>query len=122
MTRKQGGEKYQQAYYVFEELAQASSTQSVNTLIAQAVSEIHLGRLPEAETALGQALGLDGESADALANTAVLNTILGKKDEVESAVTKLSAVAPGHVFLQETQRRKEAFDSASQKYTPKFEP
>ena len=45
----QGGEKYQAAYYVFEELAQASATQSVQSLVSQAVAELHLGRLEEAE-------------------------------------------------------------------------
>ena len=62
----QGGEKYQAAYYVFEELAQASATQSVQSLVSQAVAELHLGRLEEAEAALKQAQELDQAEQQAL--------------------------------------------------------
>ncbi|PNS16659.1 hypothetical protein CAC42_4623 [Sphaceloma murrayae] len=119
---REGGEKYQQAFYVFEELAQAPSTQAPGSLVAQAVSELHLGRLPEAETALQQAVGLDGEHADALANLAVLNTILGKDEEAQTAVKKLGSVDKAHPMLEEVNKRREAFEAAAAKYTPKFEP
>lgn len=74
----QGGEKYQQAFYVFEELAQAPSTSSAQSLISQAVAEIHLGRLEEAEAALQQVLAKDPKNADAIANSIVLDVIAGK--------------------------------------------
>ena len=74
----QGGEKYQQAFYVFEELAQAESTTSIQSLISQAVAEIHLGRLEEAEAALKQALAKDSKNPEAISNTLVLNAIVGK--------------------------------------------
>lgn len=74
----QGGEKYQQAFYVFEELAQAAATSSTQSLVSQALAEIHLGRLDEAEAALQQALSKDPKDADAVANTIILNTIAGK--------------------------------------------
>lgn len=74
----QGGEKYQQAFYVFEELAQAPSTSSTQSLISQAVAEIHLGRLEEAEAALQQALVKDPKNAEVIANMVALNVIAGK--------------------------------------------
>lgn len=74
----QGGEKYQQAFYVFEELAQAPSTSSTRSLVSQAVAEIHLGRLEEAEAALQQALVKDPKNAEVIANMVVLNVIAGK--------------------------------------------
>ena len=74
----QGGEKYQQTFYVFEELAQAPSTTSAQSLVSQAVAEIHLGRLEEAEAALQQALAKDPLHAECLANSIVLNVISGK--------------------------------------------
>lgn len=74
---KQGGEKYQQAFYVFEELAQAPATSSVRSLVAQAVAELHLGRLEEAESALDQAVKTEPGYADAIANTLVLSVISG---------------------------------------------
>ena len=78
----QGGEKYQQAFYVFEELAQAPATSSAQTLISQAVAELHLGRLEEAQAALDQAVKKGPEyAADAIANQLVLNVISGKGSE-----------------------------------------
>ena len=74
----QGGEKYQQAFYVFEELAQAPSTSSTQSLVSQAVAEIHLGRLEEAEAAIQQALTKDPTHPECLANNIVLNVIAGK--------------------------------------------
>ncbi|KAG8418044.1 hypothetical protein J3458_005484 [Metarhizium acridum] len=72
-----GGEKYQQAFYVFEELAQAPSTASIRSLVSQAVCELHLGRLEEAQTALEQALKKDPEYVEAIANMLVLTVISG---------------------------------------------
>lgn len=75
----QGGEKYQQAFYVFEELAQAPSTSAPKSLVGQAVAELHLGRLPEAEAALQQAVKKDSQEVEAIANSIVLNVLLGKE-------------------------------------------
>lgn len=83
----QGGAKYQEAFYVFEELAQAPSTSSVQTLVAQAVSETHLGRTEEAQAALDEALSKDPNYVTAIANAAVLQVIGGKdpKEYIECA-------------------------------------
>ena len=76
--RYQGGEKYQQAFYVFEELAQAPSTSSVWSLVSQAVCELHLGRTEEAQAALEQALEKEPKSAEAIVNSLVLAVISGQ--------------------------------------------
>ena len=73
-----GGEKYQQAFYVFEEMAQAPATSATKSLVGQAVAELHLGRLPEAEAALQQAVQRDANDSDAIANSIVLNVLTGK--------------------------------------------
>ncbi|KAF2087400.1 coatomer subunit epsilon [Saccharata proteae CBS 121410] len=116
---REGGEKYQQAFYVFEELAQAPATQAIQSLLGQAVSELHLGRLPEAEAALQQAMALDPKSADVIANTIVLNTILGK--DTTELRKELQSVQPQHPFLADVEAKKDVFKQASAKYTPKFE-
>ena len=77
LTGYQGGDKYQQSFYVFEELAQAPSTSSVRSLVSQAVAELHLGRTDEARSALEQALKKEPAFADAIANLAVLTLITG---------------------------------------------
>lgn len=83
----QGGEKYQQAFYVYEELAQAPSTSAPKSLVGQAVAELHLGRLPEAEAALQQAIQKDPRYVEAVTNLVVLNALLGKDTgELKSSV------------------------------------
>ena len=81
----QGGERYQQAFYVFEEMAQAPSTSATKSLVGQAISEIHLGRLPEAEAALEQAIQKDPKDAEAIANTLILYVIAGKSSTEQHA-------------------------------------
>ena len=73
-----GGPRYQQAYYVFEELAGNIATMSQTNLECQAVSELHMARLPEAETALDQVLAMDPESRSANVNKGVLNVLQAK--------------------------------------------
>ena len=75
---RQGGEKYQQAFYVFEELAQAPATSSIWSLVSQAVCELHLGRLEEAQAALELALKKEPEYAEAVANMLVLTVVSGQ--------------------------------------------
>ena len=117
---RQGGEDYQKAFYVFEELAQAPSSASATSLVAQAVSELHMGRMEEAETALNQALALEPENSTALANRLVLDTILGK--EGGESRQKLASVDAQHEMLEDLEAKREAFRAAMGKYTPKFEP
>ncbi|RSM01374.1 hypothetical protein CDV31_011370 [Fusarium ambrosium] len=112
-----GGEKYQQAFYVFEELAQAPSTSSVRSLVSQAVCELHLGRTEEAQAALDQALEKDANSADAIANLLVLNVISG--NNAEELTDKLKAADPNHQFLSDLEEKSALFDKAATKYSPK---
>ena len=117
----QGGEKYQSAFYVFEELAQTSQSQSPHSLVAQAVSELHLGRLPEAEAALQQAIEIDPKSADTIANLIVLNTLLGKKEETAQLKQQLESTNAEHRAVKDWAEKKSDFQKAAAKYTPKFE-
>lgn len=117
---RKGGEEYQKAFYVFEELAQAPGSQSATSLVAQAVAELHLGRIEEAETALGQALALEPENTEALANKLVLDVVAGR-DGTE-ARARLESVDKEHEILADLAAKREAFREACKKYNPKFEP
>ncbi|KAI9778181.1 MAG: hypothetical protein M1835_004988 [Candelina submexicana] len=112
-----GGEKYQAAFYVFEELAQAPSTTSTKSLVGQAVAELHLGRLPEAEAALQQAMEKNPKDAEVIANTIVLNVISGK--DVGELVESLRSTAPQHAFLSDLEEKSVLFDKAASKYSAK---
>lgn len=113
----QGGERYQQAFYVFEEMAQAPSSSATKSLVGQAVAELLLGRLPEAEVALQQAVQKDPGDVEAVANSIVLNTIAGK--DASQYRETLEGIAPEHPFLIDLREKSEAFDLAAGKYAAK---
>ncbi|KAJ6109296.1 coatomer subunit epsilon [Penicillium sp. IBT 16267x] len=112
-----GGEKYQSAFYVYEELASAPSTCSPVSIVGQAVAELHLGRLPEAEAALTSALEKYPEDAELIANTIVLNVLSGKPSTDLEA--RLKQVQPSHALLADIQEKSDFFDTAASKYAPK---
>ncbi|KAJ9141640.1 Coatomer subunit epsilon [Pleurostoma richardsiae] len=112
-----GGEKYQQAFYVFEELAQAPSTSSVRTLVSQAVAELHLGRTEEAQAALDQAVKKEPGYAEAIANLLVLSVISGKDPKEFTA--SLEKADAKHPFLTDLEEKSALFDKAAAKYSPK---
>ncbi|KAI5860766.1 coatomer epsilon subunit-domain-containing protein [Durotheca rogersii] len=112
-----GGDKYQQAFYVFEELAQAPSTSSVFSLVSQAVCELHLGRVEEAQAALEQALEKQPDNADALANLLVLHAVVGK--DVSELTSSLQKSPPQHPLLVDLEEKSDLFDKAAAKYSAK---
>lgn len=128
-----GGEKYQQAFYVFEELAQAPATSSIWSLVSQAVCELHLGRTEEAQAALEQALEKEPEYAEAIANLLVLTVISGKDPKELTAYDSpplpkrfsltdhrtLKKIDPQHRFLTDLEEKSELFDKAATKYKAK---
>ncbi|KAI4201445.1 MAG: hypothetical protein LQ350_003204 [Teloschistes chrysophthalmus] len=131
----QGGESYQSAFYVFEEMAQTPSSTSAKSLVAQAITELHLGRLPEAEAALNQALqqhqrqqndeGSSSSSKDddveAVANAVVLATLMGKREEQERYLKELKGGrgGEGHALVVDLEEKGRAFDAAAGKYAAK---
>ncbi|KYK60299.1 hypothetical protein DCS_01436 [Drechmeria coniospora] len=112
-----GGDKYQQAFYVYEELAQAPSTASIRSLVAQAVCELHLGRLEEAGSALEEAMKKEPGCADAIANMLVLQVISG--NDVAELAESLKKADGKHQFLLDLQQKSELFDAAATKYSAK---
>jgi len=112
-----GGEGYQQAYYVYEELAQAPATSAVLSLVGQAVSEIHLGRLPEAEVALQQASDKSAENPHVLSNSAVLSVLLG--NDPSNTLAKLRSIQPHNTLIAELDAKNDLFDKASARFSIK---
>ncbi|KAG6009063.1 hypothetical protein E4U21_003395 [Claviceps maximensis] len=112
-----GGEKYQQAFYVYEELAQAPATASIRSLVSQAICELHLGRLEEAQSALEQALQKDPQNVDAVANMLVLQVVSGRDDS--EYVELLQKADPKHQLLVDMDEKSALFDQAATKYTAK---
>ncbi|KAL8705911.1 MAG: hypothetical protein Q9201_001009 [Fulgogasparrea decipioides] len=121
LSTVQGGESYQSAFYVFEEMAQTPSSTSSKSLVSQAISELHLGRLPEAEAALNQALQNNESKKDieAIANAVVLATIMGKSAESERYLEELRKEKEDHVLLRDLEEKGRLFDQAMGKYAAK---
>ena len=116
-----GSEKYQSAFYVFEELATSPGNTSSTALVGQAVSEIHLGRWEEAQVALDQAVAMEGASVESIANSLVLASITGKNGEtVQSLMKTLKSRDPNHALVKDLEEKSSLFDTAAQKYSAKF--
>jgi coatomer protein complex subunit epsilon len=118
--REGGSEKYQSAFYVYEELASTPGTTSPTSLVGQAVAEIHLGRTEEAEAALQQALTSDNANVQAIANHVVLASVTGKKTEViQGLLQQLAVKDQEHALLKDLEEKSQAFDAAAAKYSAK---
>ena len=114
-----GSEKYQSAFYVFEELATTPGTTSTTALVGQAVSEMHLGRWEEANAALEQAMAIEGASPESIVNAIVLASVLGKQDLSKDLTAQLRSKEKGHVLLMDLQEKSDLFDTAAAKYSAK---
>ena len=115
-----GSEKYQSAFYVFEELATSPGNTSSTALVGQAVSEIHLGRWEEAQVALDQAVAMEGASVESIANSLALASITGKNGEaVQSLMKNLKSRDPNHALVKDLEEKSSLFDTAAQKYSAK---
>ncbi|KAL9535361.1 Coatomer subunit epsilon [Sphaerulina musiva] len=124
IAMRMGGEaNYQKAFYVFEEMAQGPSSRSVVSLVQQGVSELHLGRVEEAEVALGQAWEMEeGKNyAAAVVNKLVLDVGVGREG-TEELTERLKGLDKECEFLVELEEKRSAFEAAMAKYNPKFEP
>ncbi|RIB06023.1 coatomer epsilon subunit-domain-containing protein, partial [Gigaspora rosea] len=110
------GDKYQEAYYIYEEIAQSPSSNTVKVLNGQAVCNIHLGRYPEAENLLlrVEALNKSKSDPDTLVNLIMISNLIGKPTEVINR--QLKEVAPNHVFLQDLDLKTSLFDRSGQRF------
>ncbi|KAJ2157179.1 hypothetical protein GGF46_004684 [Coemansia sp. RSA 552] len=110
-----GGPKYTEAFYIFEELAQAS-VPTAKLTTAQAVCKMHLAQYPEALSLLEEALAMDSGDADTLANLVVCATLAGKPDETRQLyLTQLRHAAPTHPFVVDLDTKADEFDKIAAK-------
>ncbi|GBB86454.1 hypothetical protein RclHR1_12890009 [Rhizophagus clarus] len=112
-----GGDKYQEAYYIYEEIAQSPSSNTVKILNGQAVCNIHLGKHAEAETLLLEALNKSNDDPDTLVNLIVVSNLLNKPAEVVNRyINQLKEVSPNHAFLQDLDLKSSLFDRVAQRF------
>ncbi|KAJ2688771.1 hypothetical protein IWW39_001986 [Coemansia spiralis] len=108
----EGGQRYNEAYYVFMELAQASAVDTARLYCALAVSKMHLGQYDEATSHLQSALEADPNDPDTLANLVVCNSLTQSSEARARYLEQLAQVAPNHPFLRDLQQADARFDDA----------
>lgn len=83
-----GGDRYQNAYYIYEEIATSSTSPTVKSMVGEAVCNIQMGQYPEAEGILQEALVKEPTNTDAIVNQIVLSTLLSKPAEEINALVQ----------------------------------
>ncbi|KAI9308577.1 coatomer epsilon subunit-domain-containing protein [Cunninghamella echinulata] len=112
-----GGEKYQEAFYIFEEFAQSNTSQTIQILNGQAAANLAMGRYPEAESLLLEALNKNNNDPDTLVNMIVCSNLLAKQGEVTTRyISQLREVAPHHPFLEDLDLKSSLFDRSASRF------
>nr|CAG4641896.1 EOG090X0A8E [Eurycercus lamellatus] len=113
-----GGDKLQEAYYTFQELAD-KNTSTALLLNGQANCFIGQGKFDEADSVLQEALEKDSNNTDTLVNLMVLSQLSGKAPEVFNRyLSQLTDSAPDHLFVKEFQAKERDFNSLIKQYAP----
>jgi coatomer protein complex subunit epsilon len=112
-----GGEKAQEAYYIFQELM--DKTQSSPTLLnGAAAAHIAQGKWEEADGAVKEAAEKDPNFAETLINQVMTSTQTGAEDIARRTLATLRGSSPAHPFVSDLVQKEADMDRLILQYIP----